>query len=281
MKIYRSAIKALCVAALLGTGTTQVSADPPVYDMFNGPTLDIRKWDPLFIPLYAQEWRRDVRGGNLRLFVRGVPGSTDPALIGGHEDIFNGISIISSRENLVRSIDLRLVIESADVRRCSSRDAEISEAMFLMASSWFNDGSGAPGTDATGDIRTSFAISHNSGSSNQLDIIALVFRWNGSSSVQVFRQNMGVVGFGSTLVLRTTWDPTDEEFRFSRTIHGIGSQFLNVDYTSFATAASDAGNSFHELQARSEPAYCGDEETYSEIDVYISRARVANYARGN
>lgn len=272
--------------AWLWVWPTPATAAPPVYDNFSESYLNVKRWTPLSVPLYAQEWRREISDGALRLYLRGTPGSYDESLIGGHRDVLNGVSISARREASVRSIQVKLEIASADVRRCSRSDAEISEGMFLLAGAWFNDGRGTPGRDQTGDIRTSVAVSHNSGSRNQLNIIAQIYRNDGANGVnELYRRGLGVVGFATPVVIRVTWDERNKTFRFfRRTVVGSLIQQFEVDYTRLANPTNDVGpavNSYHTLQARAEPAYCGREATHAEIDVLIDQVRVSNGASGN
>ena len=279
-RLLKKCVPAKLFVLLLGVHSLAASA-PPNYDVFTGDNLNITKWTPLFVPLYAQEWRRTVANGTLNLYLRGVSGSSDPDLIGGHASILNGIALAERREKSARTFETQIIIESADVEPCNVAGAEISESMFLIANSWFNDGSGAADSDEIGDIRTSLAVSHNTGTRNQFDIVALVYRWNGEGITELFRQSLGVVGFGTMMVIRTTWDEPAGTFRFFRSIQGIGQRTAEIDYTAFTQVASGPGNPFHVLQARAEPAYCGDKQTFAEVDVRIRRVAVANSARGN
>lgn len=279
--VSRSA-RTACALLCLGIASQTTAAPPSIYDNFTSSYLNIKKWTPLFVPLYAQEWRREQRGGTLRLYVRGTPGSQKPSLIGGHQNILNGVALPAAIERSVRSIQVELVIASAEVKRCSDSRAEISEGMFLMSSSWFNDGTATSRTDQRGDIRTSISVSHNSGSLNELNIIAQVYRWDGTNLTEQARGFLGKIGFGKPVIIRTTWDAARKRFVFYRRSIELGESLtFRRPYTSFVNTVKRAGNSFHTLQARAEPAYCGAEPTHAEIDVRITQARISTSASGN
>ena len=202
-----------------------------LYDDFSGAYIDKSKWR-------EREFVREIRSfaGNNKLLLKNA--SLHPTLITAYNDTRQNDFTFSS-PNSVNSIQ-------ADVAIVENNITNLAYTRARLVGRWYNDGSGTPGSDMTGDIQAEVALR---GGPTGLFARWAVYRLtnpDGSTSV-----DLGWGDFTTSISIETTYtlfisyDETNNKFTFK-----IGTEEVTFGPSDLPTRVRNANRPLKDLNTR-------------------------------